>query len=148
LTVNTFINQKRDSFVWFAKIPTRWIDVDVYGHVNNVQYYSYFDTAVAEHLIRCGGLEPQKSSIIGLVVETKCTFLKSIPFPAVVNAGLRVTRIGTTSVTYDIGLFVNDEVVPAATGYFVHVYVDRSTQAPTSIPSERRDALQKLLVRN
>ena len=87
----------RDSFKWFATIPTRWIDMDIYGHVNNVQYYSYFDTAIAEHLIEAGKLDPKTADIIGLVVETSCTFKKSIGFPADVNAGIRVVRVGRTS---------------------------------------------------
>ena len=145
---DTYIGDVRDNFAWFNKILVRWIDMDVYGHVNNVQYYSYFDSAVAEHLIQHGGLDPKNSPIIGLVVETKCTFLKSIPFPATVNVGLRVSRVGKTSATYEIGLFVNDEVTPAATGYFVHVYVERSTQKPVAIPNKRRKAIEMLLVEN
>ena len=148
MTKDTDIGEVRDNFAWFNKILVRWIDMDVYGHVNNVQYYSYFDSAVAEHLIQHGGLDPKNSPIIGLVVETKCTFLKSIPFPATVNVGLRVSRIGKTSATYEIGLFLNDEVTPAATGYFVHVYVDRSSQKPVEIPKERRKAMQMLLIKN
>ena len=148
MTKDTDIAEVRDNFAWFNKILVRWIDMDVYGHVNNVQYYSYFDSAVAEHLIQHGELDPKNSPIIGLVVETKCTFLKSIPFPATVNVGLRVSRIGKTSATYEIGLFVNDEVTPAATGYFVHVYVERSTQKPVAIPNKRRKAIEMLLVEN
>ena len=97
---------------------------------------------------RYGELDPKNSPVIGLVIETKCTFHKSIPFPAIINVGLRVPRIGKTSVTYEIGLFLNDEVTPAATGYFVHVYVDRSSQKPVEIPKERRKAMQMLLVKN
>ena len=145
---DTDIGETRDNFAWFNKISTRWIDMDVYGHVNNVQYYSFFDSAVAEHLIQYGELDPKNSPVIGLVIETKCTFHKSIPFPAIINVGLRVPRIGKTSVTYEIGLFLNDEVTPAATGYFVHVYVDRSSQKPVEIPKERRKAMQMLLVKN
>ena len=106
----------RGSFKWFTTIPTRWIDMDIYGHVNNVQYYSYFDTAIAQHLIEVGKLEPNTAEIVGLVVETSCTFRKSIGFPANVNAGIRVVRVGTSSVGYEIGLFIDDDPGPAATG--------------------------------
>ena len=102
----------RESFKWFTTIPTRWIDMDIYGHVNNVQYYSYFDTAIAQHLIEVGKLEPNTAEIVGLVVETSCTFRKSIGFPANVNAGIRVVRVGTSSVRYEIGLFIDDDPEP------------------------------------
>lgn len=134
----------RKDYVWFAEIPTRWIDMDIYGHVNNVQYYSFFDTAVAAHLIKHGGLDPVKSRIIGLVVETKCEFKKSICFPSLVKAGLTVTHIGRSSVKYEIGLFIDEDEEPAATGYFVHVYVERATQRPAAIPEERRRAIEVL----
>jgi acyl-CoA thioester hydrolase len=140
-------SELRASYKWFAKISTRWIDVDVYGHVNNVQYYSYFDTAVAEHLIEYGNLDPQTATIVGLVAETKCNFKKSIKFPATVNAGLRVIHIGKSSVKYEIGLFVNEDRSAAATGHFVHVYVNKSTQVPTPIPIERRQAIEMLLIK-
>ena len=136
----------RESFKWFTTIPTRWIDMDIYGHVNNVQYYSYFDTAIAQHLIEVGKLDPNSAEIVGLVVETSCTFKKSIGFPANVNAGIRVVRVGTSSVRYQIGLFINNDSEPAATGYFVHVYVDRKTQKPTEIPEPRLRAISELKV--
>ena len=136
----------RESFKWFTTIPTRWIDMDIYGHVNNVQYYSYFDTAIAQHLIEVGKLEPNTAEIVGLVVETSCTFRKSIGFPANVNAGIRVVRVGTSSVRYEIGLFIDDDPEPAATGYFVHVYVNKKTQKPTGIPALRLHAINELKV--
>ena len=135
----------RESFKWVTTIPTRWIDMDIYGHVNNVQYYSYFDTAIAQHLIEVGKLEPNTAEIVGLVVETSCTFRKSIGFPANVNAGIRVVRVGTSSVRYEIGLFIDDDAEPAATGYFVHVYVNKKTQNPTEIPPPRLQAINELL---
>jgi len=137
--------ETRDGYAWFIDIPTRWIDVDVYGHVNNVQYYSYFDTAVAAHLIEHGGLDPRTSPVIGLVIETKCTFKKSFIHPETVNAGLRIVHIGRTSVRYEIGLFREGEDDPAANGYFVHVYVDRESQEPRPIPEERLAAMRMLV---
>lgn len=136
--------ETRDRYAWFVDIPTRWMDVDVYGHVNNVEYYSYFDTAVAAHLIEVGGLDPHTSPVIGLVIETKCVFKKSLLFPIVVNAGLRVVHIGRSSVRYEIGLFRQGDDEPAATGHFVHVYVDRKSQKPAPIPDERRAAMVSL----
>jgi acyl-CoA thioester hydrolase len=138
--------ETRDRYAWFVDIPTRWMDVDIYGHVNNVEYYSYFDTAVAAHLIEVGGLDPHTSPVIGLVIETKCVFKKSLLFPVVVNAGLRVAHIGRTSVRYEIGLFREGDDEPAATGHFVHVYVERATQKPAPIPDERRAAMQQLVM--
>jgi acyl-CoA thioester hydrolase len=122
------------------------MDNDIYGHVNNIVYYSYFDTVVNEHLIEKGGLDIRDGSAIGLVVETRCLFHRPLSFPQIIDAGLRVTRLGTSSVTYDIGLFERDEDAPAATGYFVHVWVDRSTRRPTPVPAAIRAALDPLLV--
>jgi acyl-CoA thioester hydrolase len=137
--------RSRADFRHFIAIPTRWMDNDAYGHVNNVTYYSYFDTAVNDHLIRAGGLDIVNSAAIGLVVETGCTFAKSLSFPEVVDAGLSVTRIGTSSVTYAIGLFRAEDEEPAASGRFVHVWVDRITQRPVPVPPAIRAALEPLL---
>ncbi len=136
--------ETRDRFRWWRSIPTRWMDNDAYGHVNNVEYYSYFDTAVNAHLIENCGLDIHDSSIIGLVVETKCQFKKSLCFPDVVDAGIRVARLGRSSVTYEIGLFREDDDEPAAFGHFVHVYVDRASQTPVPIPDGFRDEMEKL----
>ena len=135
----------RDGYRYFLSIPTRWMDNDSYGHVNNVTYYSYFDTAVNEHLIRVGGLDIARGDAIGLVVETLCKFRKALTFPDVVDAGLRVVKLGTSSVKYEIGLFRHDESEPAATGHFVHVWVDRATQRPVPIPAAIRSALESLV---
>ncbi len=135
----------RADFRHFIAIPTRWMDNDAYGHVNNVTYYSYFDTAVNDHLIRAGGLDIANAAAIGLVVETGCTFAKSLTFPEIVDAGLSVTRIGTSSVVYAIGLFRAGEDEAAALGRFVHVWVDRITQRPVPVPPAVRDALEPLL---
>lgn len=135
----------RDGYRYFLSIPTRWMDNDTYGHVNNVTYYSYFDTAVNEHLIRVGGLDIADGDAIGLVVETLCKFRKSLTFPDVVDAGLRVVKLGTSSVKYEIGLFRHDDPEPAATGHFVHVWVNRATQRPVPIPAAIRIALEALV---
>jgi acyl-CoA thioester hydrolase len=129
----------------FLAIPTRWMDNDSYGHVNNVTYYSYFDTAVNEHLIRAGGLDIARDPVIGIVVETACTFHRSLAFPEVIDAGLRVTKLGGSSVVYGIGLFRQGEDEAAATGRFVHVWVDRATQRPAGVPPRVREALVPLL---
>ncbi|HEX8011728.1 MAG TPA: thioesterase family protein [Casimicrobiaceae bacterium] len=137
---------RRASYKSFLAIPTRWMDNDLYGHVNNVTYYSYFDTAVNEHLIRAGGLDIHAAPAIGLVVETSCRFHKGLSFPDVVDVGLRVTKLGNSSVRYEIGLFRRGEEEPAATGHFVHVWVDRRTRRPTPVPERVRAALAALMV--
>ena len=136
---------KRSQYRYFRPITTRWMDNDAYGHVNNVVYYSYFDTAVNAHLIEAGLLDVSASPVIGLVVETQCLFKASISFPSLVTAGLRVAHLGRSSVRYEIGLFQGDSEEAAAQGHFVHVYVDRATQTPVAIPDEVRRALTELL---
>jgi acyl-CoA thioester hydrolase len=122
------------------------MDNDSYGHVNNVTYYSYFDTIVNEHLIRAGGLDIAEGKAVGLVVETNCRYHKPLTFPEPIVAALRVTRLGTSSVVYEIGIFREGDDEPAASGRFVHVWVDRATQRPTAIPPRIRGALAPLLV--
>ena len=134
----------RADYRWFTTIPTRWMDNDVYGHVNNVVYYSYFDTVVNGYLIYSGALDIEESRVIGLVVETQCRYFKPITFPDAVHAGLRVARLGSSSVRYEIGIFRNDEETAAAQGHFVHVYVDRETRRPAGLPQQMREALEKL----
>ena len=136
----------RATYRQFLAIPTRWMDNDSYGHVNNVTYYSYFDTAVNEHLIREGGLDIANDPVIGLVVETACTFHASLSFPETIDAGLAITKLGRSSVAYRIGLFRRGEDDPAATGRFVHVWVDRGTQRPAEVPPRIRAALERLVV--
>jgi len=136
---------KRADYRHFRVIPTRWMDNDVYGHVNNVVYYSYFDTAVNGHLIEAGVLDIVCSPVIGLVVETQCRFAASLAFPETVTAGLRVAHLGRSSVRYDIGLFSDRAEAAAAQGHFVHVYVDRATQTPVPIPEPVRAVLTTLL---
>jgi acyl-CoA thioester hydrolase len=122
------------------------MDNDVYGHVNNVVYYSYFDTVVNQYLIEQGALDIERSTVIGLVVETRCEYLAPITFPDLVHAGLRVAKLGSSSVRYEIGLFRNDEDAAAAHGHFVHVYVDRATRRPTPLPEPLRAALARIAV--
>jgi acyl-CoA thioester hydrolase len=134
----------RSAYPRFLAIPTRWRDNDVYGHVNNVVYYSFFDTAVNTHLIAEGGLDIHASPVIGVVVETTCRYHKELTFPEVVDAGLRVERLGKTSVVYDLALFRQGDDEPAATGRFVHVYIDRASRRPAPIPEAIRAALEPL----
>ncbi len=138
--------ESRKNYPHFLAIPTRWMDNDVYGHVNNVTYYSYFDTVINEYLIREGGLDIHGGAIIGLAVETFCRFHKSLAFPEIVDAGLRVGKLGNSSVRYEIGLFRKEDDEPAATGHFVHVFVDREAQRPVSIPDRLRACMQRLVV--
>lgn len=135
----------RDAYPAFLAIPTRWIDNDVYGHVNNVVFYAYFDTVVNEHLVR-SGLDIRGSQEIGVVVETACRYHAPIAFPDAVQAGLRVAAIGRSSVRYEIGIFRANDAEAAATGRFVHVWVDRSTRRPVAIPANIRAALHSLQV--
>ncbi|MEH6627819.1 MAG: thioesterase family protein [Motiliproteus sp.] len=143
MTTSTIL-QKRADYRHFITIPTRWMDNDVYGHVNNVQYYSYFDTAVNRYLIDQGVLDIYHSEVIGLVVETQCKYMRSIAFPEDVIAGVAVTKLGNSSVRYDIGLFKGDEQDPVAQGHFVHVYVDRGSQRPVPLPAPLRNVLEQI----
>ena len=136
--------ENRNAYRHFQSIPTRWMDNDVYGHVNNVVYYSYFDTVVNQYLIEQHVLNIEASKVIGLVVETQCQYFASITFPDVVHAGLRVAKLGNSSVRYEIGLFRNEEQTASAQGYFIHVYVDRATRRAISLPADMRAALQKI----
>jgi acyl-CoA thioester hydrolase len=137
---------RRNAYRHFDDITTRWMDNDAYGHVNNVVYYSYFDTVVNAYLIGKGVLDIAKSDVIGLVAETHCNFFSALAFPDKVRAGLRVGRLGTSSVRYEIGLFRNDEDLAAAQGHFVHVYVDRATNKPVPLPEKLQAALRPLAV--
>ena len=128
----------------FRTIPTRWMDNDAYGHVNNVVYYSWFDTAVNALLVEQGLLDIQHGAIIGLVVETGCRYYRSVAFPEHVEAGVRVAHLGTSSVRWEVGLFTAGHAEPAAEGYFVHVYVDRATRRPVPLPPDWRCRLAAL----
>ena len=138
--------ESRDGYAHFVTITTRWMDNDVYGHINNVQYYSYFDTAVNRFLIEQGVLDIHAGEVIGLVVETHCNFFSSAAFPEDIEAGVRVARLGNSSVRYEVGLFTQKSTQTIAAGHFVHVYVDRESQRPVDIPAPMRAVLQRLEV--
>jgi acyl-CoA thioester hydrolase len=135
---------QRADYPHFLTIPTRWADNDVYGHVNNVVYYSYFDTVVNEYLLRAGVLDFERGSTIGLVVETQCNYFAPISFPERIEAGLRVTKLGNTSVRYEVAIFSAGADEASAQGHFVHVYVDRETRRPVPLPEALRAALEPL----
>ena len=134
----------RSAYPYFRPIPTRWADNDVYGHINNTVYYSWFDTAVNAYLIEAGAIDIHGGEVIGLVVETGCRYARPLAFPQAIEAGVRVARRGTSSVRYEIGLFASADPEPAAEGFFVHVYVDRATRRPAALPSKLRQALEAL----
>ena len=137
--------EHRSAYKVFRDIATRWSDNDAYGHVNNVVYYSWFDTAVNGLLIERGALDLQAGRVIGLVVETHCNYFSPLAFPDPVVAGIRVAHVGTSSVRYEIGLFPGDDSQPcAAQGHFVHVYVDRATRRPAPLPPELMLVLETL----
>ena len=138
--------KKRSEFKHFHTITTRWMDNDVYGHVNNVVYYSWFDTVVNEFLVANGVLDIEGSNVIGLVIETQCNYFASVAFPERIVAGLRVSKLGNSSVRYEVGIFRENEDSASAQGHFVHVYVDRESRRPTAIPAPMRDLLQTITV--
>jgi acyl-CoA thioester hydrolase len=135
----------RREFAHFLALPTRWMDNDAYGHVNNVVYYSFFDTAVNRFLIDRGLLRIDSSAVIGLVVETGCRYHRPLAFPDDLEVGIRVAHLGTSSVRYELGVFREGDDLAAAEGHFVHVYVDRDTRAPTPLPADLRAALEGIL---
>ena len=143
----TKLPERRSEFAVLRTITTRWMDNDHYGHVNNVVYYSYFDTAVNGFLIEAAGCDIRGLPAIGIVAETGCRFLKELSFPDTVHAGLALEKLGNSSVVYRIGLFRNDDAEPAALGRFVHVYVDSVTRRPVPVPAEIRKALDRLSLR-
>jgi acyl-CoA thioester hydrolase len=136
--------ETRNRYRHFLTITTRWMDNDAYGHVNNVVYYSWFDTVVNEYLIRAGVLDSERGEVIGLVVETQCHYFRELAFPEPVTAGLRVAKLGNSSVRYEIGIFGGDDTEASAQGHFIHVYVDRRSRRPTPIPDGLRHALERI----
>jgi acyl-CoA thioester hydrolase len=138
--------ERRERYARFATITSRWMDNDVYHHLNNVVYYSFFDTAVNEYMVNAGVLNIAASRVICLVAETGCQYFSPISFPDVVHCGLRVAHLGTSSVRFEIGIFRNDEDKAAAQGHFVHVACDRDTHRPVPMPDDMRAALAKLCV--
>ena len=143
---DTIERTKRSDYRRFQAISTRWMDNDVYGHVNNVVYYSWFDTAVNRLLVVAGQIDIHKGEVIGLVAETGCRYFAPTAFPDQIEAGVRVAHVGSSSVRYEIGLFRNAEDDAAAVGYFVHVYVDRETKKPVSLTDAMRGFLESLKV--
>ena len=135
----------RDHYIVFSTITTRWFDNDVYGHMNNTIHYQLFDTAVHEYLLKQGILNSESGSAVFLVVETGCKYYSELAFPDVISAGVKVRKLGSSSVTYDIGLFRGDAVQASAQGHFVHVNVDRVTRRPVNINDENRDKLKLLM---
>jgi acyl-CoA thioester hydrolase len=135
----------RSAFPHFLAIPTRWMDNDVYGHVNNVVYYSYFDTAVNQFLIERGVLDIHQGEVVGFVVDSGCAYFSSISFPDTIHAGIRVAKLGNSSVRYEIALYRNDDPLPCAAGHFVHVYVERSSNRSVPIPGNVRHVLMTIL---
>lgn len=135
----------RSEFPHFRRIPTRWMDNDTYGHVNNVEYYSYFDTVINAWLIEEGGLEIAAGGVIGVCAESGCRFIASATFPEPIDAGLRVAKLGSSSVRYEIGLFRADGPDPLAFGHFVHVFVDRESRRPVPTPATIRESLERLV---
>jgi len=142
----TIERTKRSDYRRFQAISTRWMDNDVYGHVNNVVYYSWFDTAVNRLLVVAGQIDIHKGEVIGLVAETGCRYFSPTAFPDQIEAGVRVAHVGSSSVRYEIGLFRNAEDEAAAVGYFVHVYVDRETKKAVPLTDSMRGFLESLKV--
>jgi acyl-CoA thioester hydrolase len=140
------VRSPREAYAHFMPLATRWMDNDVYGHVNNVQYYSYFDTAVNHYLIKSGWLDIHGGEVVGLVVETRCSYAASVAFPDELDVGLRVEKIGNSSVRYGIAIFRRGEDLAAAEGHFIHVYVGRQSNAPVRVPDALREVLAPLVV--
>lgn len=138
--------ERREHYKHFRQIPTRWRDNDVYHHINNVIYYEFFDTVINGYLMKQGGLDFSNGDMVGFAVETHCQFLKPIRFPDVIEAGLRVAKLGNSSVRYEIGIFKVDDKEPSAVGYFVHVFVNRETQEPTRIAGQLRQAMEAIQI--
>lgn len=132
---------RRQDYRHFLSMPTRWMDNDGYGHVNNVVYYAFFDTLLTRYLVDQAGMDLETSPVIGLAVETTCRFHRSFAFPETIEGGLRIGRLGRSSARYEIGLFGAGDDLARAEGHFIHVYVDRLSQRPVEIPGEFRDAL-------
>lgn len=135
----------RADYPHVANMQTRWMDNDVYGHVNNVTYYSYFDTAVNQYLIQRGALDIHSGSVVGLVVDTGCSYFRSIAFPDLLQIGIRVAKLGNSSVRYEVAVFRDEDGAVCATGHFVHVYVDRDSRRPVPVPEATRKVLAELM---
>ena len=141
-------DDQRANYSYFTDITTRWMDNDIYGHVNNVVYYSYFDSVANKYLIEEGGLDIEISQVVGFVVASNCQYTSPIAYPQAINAGLRVNHLGNSSVEYGIGIFQEGSAVASAMGTFTHVFVDRSTDKPVAIPDSIRSALEAVLIKD
>jgi len=135
----------RAEYPHYTSLPTRWMDNDIYGHVNNALYYAFFDTAINEYLIAEGGLDITAGTVVAFAAESQCQYLRPLAFPGTIEIGLRVGRLGNSSVRYELAIFKQGETLAAAAGYFVHVFVDRQTQKPVTIPTQIRSALERLI---
>jgi acyl-CoA thioester hydrolase len=142
---NHSLQTQRSDYNHISEISTRWMDNDVYGHINNVVYYSFFDTVINGFLLENNVLDFTSGDVIGLVVETRCNYFASLAFPGKVQAGLNVERIGNSSVTYNVGIFGNGSETAAAQGHFIHVYVDSTSRRPVAIPDDLREVLTSIL---
>ena len=142
--MSRLVPRGRDAYCWFMTIATRWADNDAYGHVNNTIYYQWFDTAVNRWLVEAGLLDIDAGDPIGLVVETGCSYFAPLSFPGEVDVGIAVERLGSSSVTYRIGVFGAGQGEPSAQGHFTHVYVGRRDRRPTALPDAWRDRLKQL----
>ena len=140
-------DNQRTNYSYFSDITTRWMDNDIYGHVNNVIYYSYFDSVANQYLIEEGGLDIHTAEIVGFVVASNCQYKASISYPELIEAGLRVNSLGNSSVEYGIGIFKKGALNASAMGTFTHVFVDRSTDKSVPIPSQIRSALEAILIK-
>lgn len=136
----------RSDYSYFKNITTRWADNDIYGHINNVVYYSYFDTLANQYLIEFADFNPVSAPVIGVIVHSNCNYIKAIAYPDKIEAGLTVKKLGRSSVTYGIGIFRQGESAACAYGEFVHVFVNRKNNLPMSIPTKIRESLQKILI--
>ena len=136
----------RADYPHFLALPTRWMDNDIYGHVNNALYYAFFDTAINEDLIAEGGLDINAGAVVAFAAESQCQYLQPLAFPGVIEVGLRVGKLGNSSVRYELAIFKEGEPFAAAAGYFVHVFVDRETQRPVPMPTPIRNALARLIL--
>lgn len=135
----------RADYPHFHPLQTRWMDNDVYGHVNNVVYYSWFDTAVNHFLVEKQALDIPNGEVIGLVIETHCNYFAPVSFPDALHVGVRVASIGNSSVRYEVGIFRENDATAAAQGHFIHVYVDATTRRPVKVPDHMRSVLQTIL---
>lgn len=138
--------EPRSAYAHFSPITTRWGDNDIYGHVNNVVYYAWFDSAVNRYLIESGALDIHQGPVIGLVVETQCHYFEPLAFPQSIEAGIRVAHRGRSSVRYEVGLFAHGQALTAARGHFIHVYVERHSRRPHPLPPALSAVLDRLIV--